>query len=144
MLVGQARSREAIQRTHDPNLFALTAGQIPPNPSELLASDRMRSLLASLQTGPFDWIIVDSPPVLAVTDAAILAPLLSGMIFVVGAEMTRTAHAERALETLQAGDGATVIGVVLNRVDFARNKYYYSRYYGHHYKSYYGNTSAAA
>ena len=64
---------------------------------------------------------------LAVTDAVILAPLLSGMIFVVGAEMTRAAHAERALEMLRAGNSATVIGVVLNRVDFARSKYYHSR-----------------
>jgi len=104
----------------------------------------MRSLLASLETGPFDWIIVDSPPVLAVTDAAVLAPLLSGMIFVVGAEMTRATHAQRALEMLRTGNSATVLGVVLNRVDFARNKYYYSRYYGYHYKSYYGDTSAAA
>ena len=52
VLVGQARIRDGIQRTHDPNLFVLTAGQAPPNPSELLASDRMRSLLASLETGP--------------------------------------------------------------------------------------------
>ena len=144
VLVGQARIRQAIQRTHDPNLFALTAGQVPPNPSELLASDRMRSLLASLETGPFDWIIIDSPPVLAVTDAAILAPLVSGMVFVVGAEMTRLAHAKRAVEMLKAGGDGNVIGVVLNRVDFARNKYHYSRYYGYHYKSYYGDTSAAA
>ena len=107
VLVGQARIREAIQRTHDPNLFALTAGQTPPNPSELLASDRMRSLLDSLKTGPFDWIIVDSPPVLAVTDAVVLAPLVSGMVFVVGAEMTRAAHTERALEMLRGGAAAT-------------------------------------
>jgi capsular exopolysaccharide synthesis family protein len=144
VLVGQARIREAIQRTHDPNLFALTGGQPPPNPSELLASDRMRSLLTSLETGPFDWIVVDTPPVLAVTDCVILAPLMSGMVFVAGAEMTRAAHAERATEMLRAGGNANVIGVVLNRVDFARNKYYYSRYYGYHYKSYYGDSSAAA
>ena len=81
---------------------------------------------------------------LAVTDAVILAPLVSGMVFVVGAEMTRATHTERALKMLKAGGSATVIGVVLNRVDFAQNKYYYSRYYGYHYKSYYGDTSAAA
>ena len=144
VLAGQARIREAIQRTHDPNLFALMSGQTPPNPSELLASGRMRSLLASLELGPFDWIIVDTPPVIAVTDAVIVAPLFSGMVFVVGAEMTRATQASRALEMLSAGDTTAVIGVVLNRVDFARNKYYYSRHYGYHYKSYYGDTSAAA
>lgn len=144
VLVEQARIREAIQRTHDPNLFALTAGQPPPNPSELLASDRMRSLLTSLQAGPFDWIIIDGPPVLAVTDSVVLASLVTGMVFVIGAEMTRSTHAERALEMLRTGGHANMIGVVLNRVDFARNKYYYSRYYGHHYKSYYGDSTAAA
>ena len=132
VLVGQAKIREAIQRTHDPNLFALTAGQPPPNPSELLASDRMRSLLTSLESGPFDWIIIDAPPVLAVTDSVILASLVAGVVFVVGAEMTRSAHAARAVQMLRSGDNAKVHGVVLNRVDFARNKYYYSRYYGYH------------
>ena len=144
VLAGQARVREAIQRTHDPNLFALTAGQPPPNPSELLSSDRMRSLLTSLDSGPFDWVIVDTPPVLAVTDAVIIAPLVSGVVFVVGAEMTRAGHAERAVEMLQTGADFSLLGVVLNRVDFDRNKYYYSRYYGYHYKSYYGDSSAAA
>ena len=144
VLAGQARVREAIQRTHDPNLFALTAGHAPPNPSELLSSERMRSFLTSLESGPFDWVIVDTPPVLAVTDAVILAPLVSGIVFVVGAEMTRAGHAERAVEMLQAGGNAKLIGVVLNRVDFDRNKYYYSRYYGYHYKSYYGESPAAA
>ena len=144
VLVGQARIREAVQRTHDPNLFALTAGQLPPNPSELLASDRMRSLISSLKTGPFDWVIIDTPPVLAVTDPVILGPLLSGMIVVVGAEMARKAHAERAVQTLQAGNNANVVGVVLNRVDFAGNKYYYSRYYGYQYKGYYDDTLVAA
>ena len=144
VLAGQARIREAIQRTHDPNLFALAAGQPPPNPSELLSSERMRSFLTSLESGPFDWVIIDTPPVLAVTDAVIIAPLVSAMVFVVGAEMTRSGHAERALELLAGGDNAAVVGVVLNRVDFDRNKYYYSRYYGYHYKSYYGESPAAA
>jgi len=144
VLVGQARIREAIQRTHDPNLFALTAGQPPPNPSELLGSDRMKSFLAHLGTGPFDWVIIDTPPVLAVTDAAIVAPLVSGVVFVVGAEMTRSGHGERALEMLRGGGNPHIIGAVLNRVDFDRNKYYYSRYYGYHYKSYYGDRTAAA
>ena len=88
LLAGQARMREVVQRTHDPNLLTITAGRTPANPSELLASDRMRALLAGLETGPFDWIIIDTPPVLAVTDAVILAPLVSAVTFVIGAEMT--------------------------------------------------------
>jgi capsular exopolysaccharide synthesis family protein len=143
ILVGQARVRDAVQRTGEPNLVAITAGRTPPNPSELLSSERMKSLLANLQTGPFDWVIIDTPPVLAVTDAVILAQHVTGVVFVVGSEMTRRVHAQRALETLQAGQPRSIT-VVLNRVDFNRNKYYYSRYYGYQYKSYYGQSQPGA
>lgn len=147
VLTGQARVREAIQRTSEPNLYVMTAGRTPPNPSELLSSSRMQNLVANLESGPFDWVIIDTPPVLAVTDAVIIAPYVSGLVFVVGAEMTRRAHAERAIQTIQSGR-PNIIGAVLNRVDLNRNKYYYSRYYGYHYKSYYGSdipaTDAAA
>jgi succinoglycan biosynthesis transport protein ExoP len=140
VLIGQARVRDVIQRTVDPNLLAITAGKAPPNPSELLTSERMKMLLTNLGNGPFDWIIVDTPPVLAVTDAVILAPLVSGVVFVIGAEMTRRRLAERALETVMSAHPKQ-IAVVLNKVDFARNKYYYSRYYGHQYKNYYAEAS---
>jgi polysaccharide biosynthesis transport protein len=143
ILTGQARVREAVQRTSEPNLFVMSAGHVPPNPSELLHSERMKQLIANLEAGPFDWIIMDTPPVLAVTDAVILAPYMSGLVFVIGAEMTRRAHAERAIQTIQGGK-PNIIGAVLNRVDLNRNKYYYSRYYGYHYKSYYGNSSTPA
>ena len=136
VLTGQARVRDVIQRTVDPNLLAITAGRTPPNPSELLASERMKTLLTNLAHGPFDWIVIDTPPVLAVTDAVILAPLVSGVVFVVGAEMTRRRLAERALETVLSTRPKQV-SILLNKVDFARNKYYYSRYYGHQYKNYY-------
>jgi capsular exopolysaccharide synthesis family protein len=143
LLVGQARVRDAVQRTAEPNLVAITAGRTPPNPSELLSSERMNNLLANLSHGPFDWVIIDTPPVLAVTDAVILAQRVSGVVFVVGSEMTRRVHAERALEILQSGHPRSVT-VVLNRVDFNRNKYYYSRYYGYQYKSYYGQSQQGA
>ena len=113
---------------------------MPPNPSELLASERMRTLLTNLAHGPFDWIIIDTPPVLAVTDAVILAPMVSGVTFVVGAEMTRRRLAERALETIMSSR-PRYAAIILNRVDFARNKYYYSRYYGHQYKNYYAEAA---
>ena len=143
VLTGQARVREAVQRTSEPNLYVMTAGRTPPNPSELLSSARMQNLITNLKSGPFDWVIIDTPPVLAVTDAVIIAPYVSGLMFVVGAEMTRRAHAERAIATIQSGK-PNIIGAVLNRVDLNRNKYYYSRYYGYHYKSYYGSEVPAA
>jgi capsular exopolysaccharide synthesis family protein len=142
VLTGQTRVREAVQRTSEPNLYVMTAGRTPPNPSELLSSARMQNLVANLQSGPFDWVIIDTPPVLAVTDAVIVAPYVAGLVFVVGSEMTRRAHAERAIETIQAGK-PNIIGAVLNRVDLNRNKYYYSRYYGYHYKNYYGSEAPA-
>ena len=142
LLAGQARMREVVQRTHDPNLLTITAGRTPANPSELLASDRMRALLSGLETGPFDWIIIDTPPVLAVTDAVILAPLVAAVTFVIGAEMTRWRLAERAVETLLGSNPRHVLAV-LNKVNFGRNKYYYSRYYGHQYKNYYAESPAA-
>jgi capsular exopolysaccharide synthesis family protein len=143
LLVGQARVREVIQRTTEPNLFVITAGRTPPNPSELLASPRMNAFISNLAHGPFDWVIIDTPPVLAVTDAVIIAQKVAGLVFVIGSEMTRRVHAERALETLQHGRVRS-IGVVLNRVDFERNKYYYSRYYGYQYQNYYGQNDVVA
>ncbi|HEY3884150.1 MAG TPA: CpsD/CapB family tyrosine-protein kinase, partial [Vicinamibacterales bacterium] len=143
LLAGQARVRDVIRRTTEPNLLVITAGRTPPNPSELLSSERMQSFLQNLQTGPFDWIVIDTPPVLAVTDAVILAPHVSSVVFVIGSEMTRRVHAERALETLGQSRPRSV-SAVLNRVDFDRNKYYYSRYYGYQYKSYYGQTTQGA
>ena len=143
VLTGQARVGEVVRTTHDPNLLVMTAGRTPPNPSELLASERMQQVLHNLASGPFDWVVIDTPPVLAVTDAVILSAHLSGLVFVVGAEMTRRTHANRAIETLQTGQ-PRIVGVVLNRVDFDRNKYYYSRYYGYQYKSYYGPAATPA
>jgi polysaccharide biosynthesis transport protein len=140
VLIGQARVRDVIQRTVDPNLLAITAGRTPPNPSELLSSERMKTLLTNLAHGPFDWIIIDTPPVLAVTDAVILAPMVTGVTFVVGAEMTRRRLAERAIETV-VQSRPRYAAVVLNKVDFAKNKYYYSRYYGHQYKNYYAEAA---
>jgi Mrp family chromosome partitioning ATPase len=96
----------------------------------------MKTLLTNFLHGPFDWIVIDTPPVLAVTDAVVLAPLVSGVTFVIGAEMTRRRLAERAIETVQTSQ-PKYMGVVLNRVDLAKNKYYYSRYHGQQYKNYY-------
>jgi succinoglycan biosynthesis transport protein ExoP len=142
LLTGQATARQTIRRTDVQNLWVMTAGLTPPNPSELLASDRMKTLIANVQNGPFDWVLIDTPPVLAVTDAVIIAPWVSGVVVVIGSEMTQRRLAERAIETLMTSR-PHVLGAVLNRVDIVRNKYYYSRYYGYKYKNYYVRSSAA-
>ena len=141
VLTGQARVRDVIQRTVDSNLWAVTAGTPPNNPSELLSSERMKALLANLSHGAFNWILFDTPPVLAVTDAVILVPSAAGIVYVVGAEMTRRRLAQRAVETILSANPRSV-AAVLNKVDFVRHKYYYSRYYGQQYPNYYIGASA--
>ena len=132
LLSNQAPLTETVQRLAEPNLWVMTAGQLPSNPSELLASGRMDSLMRQAQTGPFDWVVIDTPPVLAVTDASIVTRWASGVAFVVGSEMTRGRLAERAIETLSAAR-PSFIGAVLNRVDVSRHRYYYSQHYGYGY-----------
>src|SRR5262249_26065814 len=84
-----------------------------------------------------------TPPVLAVTDAALLSPLVSMVAFVVSSEKTRRQHGRHSLEVL-SNSGISRIGVVLNRVDFKRNKYYYNRLYGYESANYsYGNAQVA-
>ena len=136
-LANEALLSEVVRPTQQHvNLAVLPCGGRRRHGPELLASERMQSLMLNLQQGPFDWIIIDTPPVLAVTDAVTLMPRVSGVVFVVGAEMTRRRLAERALETI-IRTHPKQIGVVLNKVDFARNRYYYSRYYGYQHKNYY-------
>jgi capsular exopolysaccharide synthesis family protein len=134
ILTGQARVRDVTQRTVDPNLLAITAGKTPNNPSELLSSERMKTLLTNLGHGAFDWVLIDTPPVLTEVDAAILATSVTGVVYVIRAEITRRRLAERAVHTILSA-GAGSLGVVLNKVDVGRNKYY-SRYFGHQDKSY--------
>jgi capsular exopolysaccharide synthesis family protein len=143
LLTGQATARQAIRPGPVQNLWVMPAGVEPPNPSELLASDRMKALIANVQKGPFDWILIDTPPVLAVTDAVIIAPWVSGVVYIIGSEMTQRRLAERAVETLMTSR-PHLLGAVLNRVDIVRNKYYYSRYYGYKYKNYYVKSPDAA
>jgi capsular exopolysaccharide synthesis family protein len=94
VMVGDARASESVRKTLTPNLWLIASGKIPPNPAELLGSRRFRDFVASLDDH-FDWVIIDSPPVMAVTDASILAHTASGVVFVVGADMTSRGAAAR-------------------------------------------------
>ena len=124
--------------TEVPNLNLLPAGHIPPNPAELLGSTRYIELLDELRQ-EYDWILIDAPPVMAVTDAAILSNTATGVVFVVGAEMTSRRNALAAIEQLTAAR-AKFIGAVLNRVDVHRHSYYYSPYYRKDYARVYERT----
>jgi capsular exopolysaccharide synthesis family protein len=138
VLVGTARMSDSIRMTHVPNLYVLASGHIPPNPAELLGSSKYLETIDELRQ-QFDWIIIDAPPVMAVTDAAILANSATGVVFVVGAEMTSKRNAGAAVEHLQAAR-AKFIGAVLNRVDLKRHSYYYSPYYRKDYTRAYERT----
>ena len=135
VLVGEAKASDAVKKITPGNLWVLPAGKLPPNPAELLGSTRFRHFLASL-TQHFDWIVLDTPPVMPVTDASVLAHVANGVIYVVGSEMTTRGAAKAALEHLDAAK-ARYLGGVLNNVDLRKNQYYYSRYYRPGYEDYY-------
>jgi polysaccharide biosynthesis transport protein len=135
LLVGTVKASEAVRKSRTAGLWLMTAGKIPPNPTELVGSQRFRDLMNSLKEH-FDWIIVDSPPVMAVIDAAVIANRATGVVFVVGAEMT-SRHAAKAAVTQLANGRAKFIGAVLNRVQLEKHHFYYSQYYRKEYGQYY-------
>lgn len=135
VLTGQATIDAALRLVPRTTLTVLTAGPCPPNPPELISSARYRELMATLHS-KYDWIIVDSPPVMAVADAALLARDATGVVFVVGAEMSSIETVREAVDELDTAK-ATILGAVLNRVDVERNGFYYSKYYNPDYEHYY-------
>lgn len=127
--------QQCLYQVPDQNVWVLTSGKVPPNPPELLASNRMRVLIELLRQ-QFDMIIVDSPPIATVNDAAVLASLSDGLIMLVKAGSTDITELKRAKEKLDAVQAPTV-GLVLNMLDFKKDPYYYGRYYYKRYDSYY-------
>lgn len=113
-IIGAADINDLLQPWGDDNLFVLTAGQLPPNPSELLGSDSMKELIERLE-GAFDTVIIDAPPLLPVTDAAVLSQQVGGVVVVVGSQRVRRPELERSLNALNLV-GADVLGIVLNRI----------------------------
>ena len=132
VLIGEIAFEEVIDKHNDiPTLDILTSGPIPPNPSELLGSMKMEEFLSNLKN-EYDIIILDSPPVGIVTDAAILSTKTEGVLLVVNSGKTETDAVKRSKELLE-NVNANIIGVVLNKVDMknkAYSKYGYSKYYG--------------
>lgn len=119
-----------IHKLPIPNLWLLPCGSIPPNPAELISSEKMKKLLQDA-AGRFDHILIDSPPLINVTDPVILSTMVDGVMLVVhGGKSTRD-MVRRARQELD-GVGAKMFGVVLNNVDLRRegyDDYYYYRYY---------------
>lgn len=139
VLAGQVELADAVRQFEDTQLFILPAGRIPPNPSELLGSDKMRQLIAEL-SGEFT-VIVDVPPVLPVTDAALLSTAVDGVILVGTVGKTRKENLTEAANNLRKVS-ANMLGVVINRAPRTGlgNTYYGFAYSSNSaYASYYGS-----
>jgi capsular exopolysaccharide synthesis family protein len=113
-LVGDTDVNELLQRWGDEDLFVLTSGQIPPNPSELLGSTEMKNLILRLEHS-FDHVVIDAPPLLPVTDAAVLSQHVGGVVVVVGSQKLRHHDLQKALNALDMV-GSNILGIVLNRL----------------------------
>ncbi len=129
VLSGQASLDEALQKTRFPGLTVLTSGAIPPNPSELLGSQSAKNLLSEMRS-KFDYVIVDSSPLLAVTDAAVLAAHSDGVLVIARFGQTKRDQLAHAVTNLEGVD-AKVLGAVFTMTPTRGNTGYYSySYYG--------------
>ena len=126
-LVQDQDYRTYLRETAVPGLLVLTGGPIPPNPAELVGSKRMKRLIEEVSE-QFDVILIDTPPIVAVTDAAILAQEVDGVILVLASGEVNKDFAQRAKELLDKV-GAKILGAVLNKADMKTSEYYYYYYY---------------
>lgn len=126
-LVGASDVNDLLQPWGDGNLYVLASGQVPPNPSELLGSHEMQQLLVRLEQ-VFDSIIIDAPPLLPVTDAAVLSQHVGGVVVVVGSQKLRRQELEKSLAALKLVN-SNILGVVLNRLPVKGPDAYAYSYY---------------
>ncbi|WP_454811331.1 polysaccharide biosynthesis tyrosine autokinase [Paenarthrobacter nitroguajacolicus] len=128
-LVGVADLDDLLQPWGTDSLYVLTSGRVPPNPSELLGSNEMRHLISRLEQ-VFDSVIIDAPPLLPVTDAAVLSQHVGGVVVVVGSQKLRTQDLEKSLAALNLV-GSNVLGIVLNQLPAKGADAYSYAYYSH-------------
>ena len=131
LLVGNDVLDNVVIRTDIPNLDVIPSGPIPPNPSEVLSSQRMVDLIGVLR-GRYDRVIIDTPPITAVTDAVILSKIVDGVVLIVRAGVAHRELVRNAVEQLRQVN-AHILGAVLNGVDMGRDSYYYYQYYYYYY-----------
>ncbi|HMI90190.1 MAG TPA: polysaccharide biosynthesis tyrosine autokinase [Polyangiales bacterium] len=135
VLVGAHTAKEAIQSTDVPGVDLLASGPIPPNPAELLHTAQFRDLVAELRTR-YDIVLFDSPPLNAVTDAAVIAPQVDGVVMIIHGQKTTRDAARSAMRQLR-DVSANITGGVLNDVDLSSRQYGYGSYYYYHHDGYY-------
>ena len=129
LILGDAAIEDVIKSTDIPNLYVLPCGPRPPNPAELLLTARFKQILTELEAR-YDFILLDSPPVLAVTDAVVLSHISSGVMLI--AQAGKTQRDEIAMASRQFRDvNAPILGVIMNDMDLTQRRYgYYYYYYG--------------
>ena len=126
VLVGERKLQEVLQEPVE-GLKVISTGSIPPNPTEILSSQRFSTFLAAMRER-FDYVLVDAPPVLPVSDPAIIATQGDGVLLVMDAQNTRKAAVRQATRNLQAV-GATILGTVMNNLKASAGGYYYQSDY---------------
>ncbi len=133
----QEKINSAILATDTPGLSLLPAGTLPPNPTEILGSERMLFLLSNLKKR-FDLLIIDSPPILPASDALLMAPRADGVLLLVKSGQVNRSIINDCVEQLRSTK-ANIAGVVLNQVDMQKEGYY--KYYHKYYTKYYGESA---
>jgi len=136
VLTGHKEAQDVIKSTVTDNLFLMPSGAIPPNPAELIGSRKMKELITNLLQ-QYDCIIIDTPPVMPVSDGLLIARLVDGVVLVVNGQKTPRHLVKEARSRLLYAR-AKILGVVLNRIDMVKGEYAY--YYGH-YSSYYRHST---
>ncbi|CAD2071601.1 polysaccharide biosynthesis tyrosine autokinase [Phocicoccus pinnipedialis] len=128
LIVENGEPDDFIKPTHIENLFLLTSGPIPPNPSELIGSTRFKEVFNKLKT-QFDMIIIDTPPTLSVTDSQLFSKLAHNVVLVIDAENNNREEVKRGKELIEQS-GAKILGVILNKATLEKNTSNYYYYYG--------------
>ena len=132
-LSGQCAFTEAVYMTNVRNLHMIFAGPVPPNPAELLGSNAFKIVIEKMKT-VYDYIIIDTPPLGSVIDAAVIANECDGSILVVKSGEISRRFARKIVDQLRMAD-CPILGAILNSVDMKKNSYgnYYGKYYGKYY-----------
>ena len=131
ILVGEEDWKSVINNTSIQGLDYISVGPIPPNPAELVGSERMREVMETFLE-QYDRVILDSPPIMAVTDPLVLSKMVDGVVLVLSAGVSTKDQVKQARQQLQSVQ-ANILGVVLNNIDTAKDSYYYNYQYYHYY-----------
>ena len=135
-LVGKCELEEALCETDIDNLYMVFSGPVPPNPSELLGSWKFIEMIQNARQ-EYDMVIIDTPPLGSVIDAAVVSKCCDGAVVVIAAGNVSYRFARKVKEQLDVAE-CRILGCVLNKVDLS-GKSYYGKYYGKYYGQYYGN-----